>query len=125
MKIIGYSFAFIALLGVATVVWLNNVPVVRVLEVVKLNAEKPFEVGQNHVDHFLVPEAAVVNGKIRLVRAGHVVEISTIPDLDTPAPKGKLAVIAPLQDREMAIIPPYGDIPIGAQVRGERLGSGY
>ena len=126
MKFIGYSFVLMVLMGVATAFWLNSVPVVRVLEVVKVDAAKPFEVDPKaNMSRFFVPQAAVVDGKIRLVRAGHVVELSLIPDLDTPAPEGKMAVIAPLQDRELAIIPPYGDIPIGAQVRGERLGSGY
>ena len=126
MKYVFYIFLFIVTLAVITVSWLNQVPVVRVLEVQKVNAQKSFEVdAPNQVDVFYVPAEAVVNGKIRLVRAGHVAELNVTQTLDENTPEGKIAVLGTLQDREMAIIPPYNDIPVGAQVRGERLGSGY
>ena len=126
MKFILYGLGLFIVLGSITIMWLGNVPVVRVLEVQKVNAQKAFEVDAPHtVDLFFVPEAAVVEGKIRLVRAGHVAEVAVAPSTEAQAPEGKLTVIAPLQDREMAIIPPYNNIPVGAQVRGERLGSGY
>lgn len=126
MKFVLYGFGLFLAFVVLTVGWLNNVPVVRVLEVYKVTAKKAFE-----VDHgasatlFYVPAQSVVSGKVRLVRAGHVAEV-TVAEVPTPkAPEGKVTVLAPLQDREMVIIPPYGDIEVGAQVRGERLGSGY
>jgi len=126
MKFILYGLGLFIVLGSITIMWLGNVPVVRVLEVQKVNALKAFEVDAPHtVDLFFVPKAAVVEGKIRLVRAGHVAEVAVAPSTEAQAPEGKLTVIAPLQDREMAIIPPYNNIPVGAQVRGERLGSGY
>lgn len=131
MKFVLYGFGLLLSLAGLTVVWLNNVPVVRVLEVYKVAAEKPFEVTPNEaVNLFYVPAEAVVNGKIRLVRAGHVVEVTiaempTAEELAAKPPEGKVTVLAPMQDRELAIIPPYGDIAVGAQVRGERLGSGY
>ena len=126
MKFILYTFAALILMGVGTVFWLNNVPVVRVLEVYKVNAHKAFEVDRDEgANLFFVPEAAIVNGKVRLVRAGHVAEVTVAPTPEPQAPEGKVTVLAPLQDREMVIIPPYKNIPVGAQVRGERLGSGY
>ncbi len=126
MKFILYGLGLFIVLGSITIMWLGNVPVVRVLEVQKVNAQKAFEVDAPHtVDLFFVPKAAVVEGKIRLVLAGHVAEVAVAPATEAQAPEGKLTVIAPLQDREMAIIPPYNHIPVGAQVRGERLGSGY
>lgn len=126
MKFILYSLGLFIILGAITVMWLGKVPVVRVLEVQKVNAQKAFEVEKPYaVNLFFVPEKAIVGDKIRVVRAGHVAELTVIPSKEAEAPEGKVTVLAPLQDHEMTIIPPYGDIPVGAQVRGERFGSGY
>ena len=106
--------------------WVDRVPVVRVLHVQKAEAQKPFEVDAPEAVYvFYVPEKAVVDGRIRLVRAGHVAELPVAPAYSDKTPEGFVAVLARLQDREMVIVPPYGDIPVGAQVRGERYGSGY
>ena len=126
MKFILYGLALFIVLGGLTVMWLGKVPVVRVLEVQKVHAQKAFEVDDPfEISLFFVPEQAVVGNKMRVVRAGHVAEVTVSQSPEAEAPTGKVTVLAPLQDREMAIVPPYGDIPVGAQVRGERLGSGY
>jgi len=126
MKFILYGVGLFLGFAGLTLFWLSGVPVVRVLEVYKVTAEKPFEIEPNEaISLFYVPEQAVVNGKVRLVRAGHVVEVAVAVVASPKAPDGKITAFAPLQDRELAIIPPYGEIQVGAQVRGERLGSGY